>query len=532
VWVAHGCELILDEEDAEKVADLQDFFPCPCPAYGVVQSGSLVPVPDVMQYKDQLDELNLLTARIHALSDALEAKGFYPAGGAEIGDAVQAAIQMKSPGRILVPISNWAAFGGSKEIIVWLPIVEIAQTITQCVTLREQIIQDIYQIMGLSDIMRGATDARETLGAQELKSQFGSTRIRDKQNALVRLARDLVVIASDIITDKFDDETIIYMSQTQLPTEKLQREQARYVMQQVAQQQQAMQMLPQTPQFAQLQQTNPDALQQITQQGQQLISTGQQTITEIMGKPTFEQVMTLLRDERARAFILDIETDSTIMIDENTEKQRRMELIGVMAQLLPQLTAMIAAEPQTAQFAGEVFKFAVAPYRAGRQLDGAVDSLVQVMQQKAQAPRGDDPTTATNKVTMQIEQMKNQTQQQKDKTDADLKQRELQQKDEHAKLKIASNEKIKLAQLQQKEGDAAAKAQQSQLDMMESREEHQQKMIEGQAKIEQGRQKIDLQRQQAAVKQQDMAARADERRAMQQFKMSQPQPVQRGGMPR
>ena len=56
VWVAKGCEDILDEDDPHL--DLQDFFPCPKPAYGTVQRGRLVPVPDVMQYRDQLDEMN------------------------------------------------------------------------------------------------------------------------------------------------------------------------------------------------------------------------------------------------------------------------------------------------------------------------------------------------------------------------------------------------------------------------------------------------------------------------------------------
>ena len=100
-----------------------------------------------------------------------------------------------------MPISNWAAFGGSKEVIIWLPIDMIAQTITSLVALRKQIIDDIYQIMGLSDIMRGATDPQETLGAQQLKTQYGSTRIRDKQQELVRLARDLVEITTEIICE-------------------------------------------------------------------------------------------------------------------------------------------------------------------------------------------------------------------------------------------------------------------------------------------------------------------------------------------
>ena len=166
LWVAKGCEKILDEDDPHL--DLRGYFPCPKPAYGSVQRGSLVPVPDVLQYKDQLDEINLLTGRIHALSDALEAKGFYPAGGAELADAIEAAIKTKTSGRVLVPISNWAAFGGSNEVIIWLPIDMIANTIQTLVTLRTQVINDIYQLTGMSDIMRGSTDPQETLGAQQL----------------------------------------------------------------------------------------------------------------------------------------------------------------------------------------------------------------------------------------------------------------------------------------------------------------------------------------------------------------------------
>ena len=49
-------------------------------------------MPDVLQYQDQLDEIDQLTARIHALADALEVKGFYPSGGAEVAEAIQTAM--------------------------------------------------------------------------------------------------------------------------------------------------------------------------------------------------------------------------------------------------------------------------------------------------------------------------------------------------------------------------------------------------------------------------------------------------------
>jgi hypothetical protein len=357
LWVAHGCEDILDEADPHL--ELTGFFPCPCPAYGSLQRGSLLPVPDIMQYRDQLEEVNLLTGRIHALSDALEAKGFYPAGGAELSEAIQAAVKTATPGRMLVPISNWAAFGGSKEVIIWLPIDMIAQVITALVDLRKQVIEDIYQIMGLSDIMRGATDARETLGAQQLKSQFGSSRIKDKQMEMERISKDLVMLTSEIITEKFADKTIIEMSQTQIPTKAMLEKAAGSIQRDM----QAMMM-----QARQQNQGDPQQMQQVQQQMQ----TMQEAVQKITEKPTIEQVLRLLKDQRIKAFVLDIETDSTILVDERAEKGRPRRVPRRAVNVLPQLSAMIAAGPDCgvlrrgAQVCGRSLPRRPFPGRCGR----------------------------------------------------------------------------------------------------------------------------------------------------------------------
>ena len=384
VWVAEGCEDILDEAEPEELAQLQGFFPCPKPAYSATQPGSLIPVPDVLQYKDQLDEVNTLTGRLHALAQYLEVKGFYPAGSAEISDAVQAAVRTNSKGRVLVPISNWAAFGGSKEVIIWMPIDMIANTITAVIAVRKQIIEDIYQVMGLSDIMRGATDPGETLGAQQLKSQYGSVRIRDKQGEMVRLARDIEEIMAEIMCSEFDFDTLLEMSQMEIPTNAEQQQklimlaqQAQMIQQQAVQQVQQAQAAPQAQGMAQ--QQNPEANKQLEQQFMQLKG----NIEDEQQKPTAEQVEKFIRDYRTTAFILDIETDSTIQADENAEKQRRGEFMGMMAALLPQLGALIAAEPGSAEFCGELLKFSVAPFRVGRTLDGSIDNLVEQIEMKA-----------------------------------------------------------------------------------------------------------------------------------------------------
>jgi hypothetical protein len=539
IWVAQGCELILDEDDPHL--ELRNFFPCPEPSYGTCQRGSLVPVPDVLQYRDQLEELNLLTGRIHALSDALEVKGFYPSGGAEIAEAVQAAIMTKTPGRLLVPISNWAAFGGSKEVIIWLPIDQIATTIQALVMLRKQVIEDIYQIMGISDIMRGATDPSETLGAQQLKTQNGSTRTRDKQQELVRFARDLVEITLEIITQHFDEVTMIEMSQTQLPTQAMQAQAAQQLfsqMQQLQQQQMQMQQQPQqqlsppettgasttgsAPPAPPAPGQDPQA-QQLQQINSQMQDLGRQ-LQKLREQPTIEQVLLFLKDNRAKSFVLDIETDSTILADEQAEKQARTEFVGVLGQLLPQLSAMITAEPQTADFCGELLKFATAPFRAGRSLDGAIDELVEQMKAKAAQPHGQDP----NAGLIQVAQIKAQTDREKLAADNQQHDADLAQKDRHKTWELNNQKEIERIKLGAKAQDDQAKMQVQGQKMQESRESHQAHMIELSQKLQADRVKQDMVAQSHAAKQQDMASKANERQQMNTFRMQQPV----GGRPR
>jgi hypothetical protein len=485
VWVAEGCENILD--DADPHLKLRNFFPCPKPAYGAVQRGSLVPVPDALQYADQLKEINLLTGRIHALSDAVEVKGFYPSGGDEVAEAVQTAIAIKTPGRVLVPIANWAAFGGTKEVIIWLPIDQIATTITGLVALRKQIIDDIYQITGLADIMRGDTDPTETLGAQQLKTQYGTTRIRDKQQELVRLARDLVEISLEIMIEKFDDETLVEMSQTQLPTTVMLRQQAQQLTQQIQQLQQSAPPPPQgaapTPSTPASGLQGPDPAQAVAQAQQNQVRQLVQQLEQLQQQPTVEQVLYFLRDNKARAFVLDIETDSTVMADENGEKQRRTEFVGVLGQLLPQLAQMIAGEPKTAEFCGELLKFATAPYRAGRALDGAVDELVEQMKLKGAQGQGDDATTATNKTMIQVEQIKQQTAQQKIQLDAQYHLAQLAQDDQHKQMELANQRQLKQMELTARAGDSQAEMAVQAQKMQESREAHQAQLMANQQKM-------------------------------------------------
>jgi len=501
IWVAEGCEKLLDDDKPHL--KLEGFFPCPRPAYGTLQRRSLIPVPDMVQYKDQLEEINELTARIAALSEAVKVRGFYPAGAGEIGDAIEAAIKSVSDNAVLIPVSSWAGLGGAapKDTIVWLPLEMIATVIAQLVELRKQLIDDVYQITGLSDIMRGSTEASETLGAQQLKSQYGSIRIRDRQDELVRVARDLTRIGAEIMAENFDKKTLLDMTQMDLPSDadvakraKAMTDQARDIERQIAQ-------AAKDPEIMKLAQANPDkaqqAMQQARQQAQQLMQQAERMKDETV---TIDKAMGLLKDQRLRPFILDVETDSTIAPDENAQKQRATEYLTAMGGLLQQAVPAIQALPPIAPLVADTIKFAQSQFRVGRQLDQSVEEFTEVMKQIGKQPPPDPnhANKAADEAGAQAAQQKAQMDAQAHQADMQSKQidgqiriQEAQQKAQAEQQRLQADLVNKQAEGERAASEAAIRAQGMQADQAASAQKHAQAMELGALQIEKLRLEID-----------------------------------------
>jgi hypothetical protein len=190
---------------------------------------------------------------------------------------------------------------------------------------------DVYQITGLSDIMRGQTEASETLGAQQLKSQYGSVRIRDRQDEMVRIARDITRIAAEIMAENFQPRRCsICRSSRSRPTPRS-RPGAPLAAQLKQLQARAGRARPRRiPKIQQLAKANPDQAKQIIGQVQQAQGL-QGQIQKLQADADDREGDALLREQRLRPFVLDIETDSTIAPDEDAQKQRATEFVTASA---------------------------------------------------------------------------------------------------------------------------------------------------------------------------------------------------------
>lgn len=492
VWVAEGCDTVLDE--GEPHLELEGFFPCPRPAYGTTQRRSLIPVPDYVFYKDQLEEINELTARIAALAEAVRVRGFYPAGAGEIGDAIDAALKSNDNRQVMVPLSGFAAFGNSsaKDTIIWLPIDMIVTTIAALVELRRQLIDDVYQITGLSDIMRGSTDANETLGAQKLKSQYGNVRIRDRQAELVRVARDITRIAVEIMAENYSSKDLLDMSQMDILTDADIKQQIKQIEQQArAQVEQALA----DPHIAAQAQQNPQQAQQMLAQLEQQTRAQVQELEET---PTVEDIMALLKEQRLRPFVLDIETDSTIQPDEDAEKQRRAEFLTAMSTTITSLSALVTQMPGSAQFAGEVLKFALAPYRAGRELEQSVDDFIDQLGQ-SQQQQAEDPEAI--KARAEAEKMQAETQ--RANAEFEMKARAEQAKIDRERQKSEAEVRVTVTELDAKLREMMAASQ-------DRAQKHAQDMEKGALDIAKLNKQIEAIGVQIAAKAQDADIKADQ----------------------
>lgn len=215
VAVVEGYDKLLMKHSDEL--KLQGFFPQPEPTLLIETPDSLIPIPEYTMYQYQAEELNTITQRISKLVDAMKVKGFYPGE-----DVAKMQSLMASDENILVPVDGWAAYaekGGLKGMIDWMPIKEIVDVWQKLVIQREQLMQQIYELIGISDIQRGSSDPRETRGAQELKANFGGRRLRPKQQRIQRFFRDILRIKAEIIAEHFDPKTLQMMTGTEVTME-------------------------------------------------------------------------------------------------------------------------------------------------------------------------------------------------------------------------------------------------------------------------------------------------------------------------
>jgi hypothetical protein len=337
LWISKSLGKIIDERD--DPLQLENFFPCPKPLYSTLTTDSLEPIPDFVIYQDQARELDTLCDRIDGLINALKVRGVYDASNSELQRLFS-----EGENNTLIPVDNWQAFAekqGMRGAIDLVDIAPFAAALAQCYQAMEQVKGQIYELMGIADIQRGQTDPNETLGAQIIKSNNASGRLKTMQHAVVDFATTILSIKAQIICTHFTDETLVQIS----------------------------------------------GAMQLSEQDKQMIP----------------QAIALLRDQASKNFRIEVTSDSMIYQDEQQEKQDRVAFLAAVGQYLQMALPAAQAAPELTPMLVEMLKFGVTAFKAGKQLEGIIDETADKLREtaKQQAQQPPQPPVELQKVQME-----------------------------------------------------------------------------------------------------------------------------------
>lgn len=342
IWVSPGVEVPLDVVD--DPAELTDFFPCPRPLFATLTNDELVPVADFIIYRDQIRELDTLTNRISLLQSALRVVGVY--------DSSQPALQnLLSSGQEnrMVPVNQWAAFaekGGLKGVTDFMPIEQIAKVLEGLNIAREQVKQTIYELTGMADIIRGASKASETLGAQQIKSKFANLRLSSRQQQVAEFVTAILQLKAEYLCTLYSPETILRISSADQIQEAIE---------------------------------HPERVQQAIQ---------------------------MLKNDKLRHYRIEVASDSMLEPDEAQERDRRNDFMSTVSNFMNAIKNVAAIAPEMFPVALEMLKFTVRGFSVGRSLESAIEDASEAIKKRLAAPKPEEPSD--NQIKVQITQFQEQ----------------------------------------------------------------------------------------------------------------------------
>lgn len=336
--------------------ELSGFFPCPRPLNFMKKSSTLIPTPLYEHYRSQAQELNDITRRLKAIIKAIRFRGAYNSTVEGIEKI------LKADDNELVPVDNLASMPDNTtmdKLLYVIPVHDLVQTAQSLYEQRESCKQVIYEITGISDILRGASVASETATAQNIKNQWGSLRLKKMQKEVQRYCRESLAIMLEIAAAKFEVTT--FQQMTGLPFLLAgQKQQIAGQMQQATMRYQsiatALQAQGQPPQ-----QTPPPQLPP--------------ELAKVMELPAWEDITKLLANDVTRSYKTDIETNSTIDAEAAQDKQDISELLTGLSQFLQTVGPLIQEGVLPMEIAKEMLLVITRRYNFGSNLEDMLQTM-------------------------------------------------------------------------------------------------------------------------------------------------------------
>jgi hypothetical protein len=334
----HSGTTLLEEQD--DPLGLPGFFPCPMPLIANLTTTEFKPTPDFFLAQDLYNSVDILQTRITLLTQALRVVGVYDKSNDGLKRMLTEATEND-----MIPVDNWAMFaekGGMRGTVDWLPIDVIATVLEKLIAVRNDTLNLLYEVTGMSDILRGSGDQYTSAAAEKLKAKFASIRVQAIQDRFADFASQLMTFEAVIISNHFSPETIARKSNIQYS------EDAKF---------------------------NPELIPAAIQ---------------------------LIKDSDAAAYRVKIRPESVAMVDYAQLKAERTEYLTALSTFLQSGQAVMKQEPGAAPFLLKLMQWGLAGFRGSDEIEGVIDRAVEAMEKKGEQP----PQPTPEQIKAQAEQQK------------------------------------------------------------------------------------------------------------------------------
>lgn len=368
-------------ESSEPPTKFEKFYPCSV----IRQSAdpdSVVPVSDYAHVRDQILEVERLTTRIHAVTQAIRTNFLYDAA---MGPTVEQLFAGDLKG---TPIINWPSYkgrGGLQAGVEFYPVEPFVNALNVLQGARGAALQQLYETMKVSDLLRGTSEQYKSATANRLENQWSSLGLVVRQNMFSKFISDGISNLGTIVAEQFDPETILEIGDAHALIEP-----TIYIPPAPPMPEMTLEgMPPMAPPPA------PDPLQKIDEMKQQIIG--------------------LLRDNKKRSYRIQIATDSMIAIDQQQQQQDGAMLIEQAGQFFDQMRGLVDQYPPLLDFSISLFQNMIKRMKGGKELDGIftkamqqVGEIAKAKEEAAKQPPPPDPTTLEVQGRLQIAQVESQ----------------------------------------------------------------------------------------------------------------------------
>jgi hypothetical protein len=355
--------LLSKEEDGYN---LKNFFPIPLPM-GLNDSKKLLPQPLYKQYKTHAENLSEIDERIASLIKQAKFTGVYTS----LVEQSDVEGIMNGEDGEFKPLKSTSNIDDARKLILFKPLAEIVNTITVLRQEKLALKNDIQEITGLSDIVRGYSIASETATAQQLKGNFAISRIQPLQKEVEFTIRDTLRLLAELAVEKYSMLELMEITGLKIHDVEKIAEATQIKLDNIVKDA-ISQLNPQDPKYQ-------EKLQMLSTQAQVGYKKTMDKIQEDLKGYAIEykdlnKLEKMLKSDKLRCINIDIETDSTIKIDQNQEKADRVAYIQTISNMVQLMAPVVQSGVISKDALNEFIIFASKPFKVGRNLENFLRS--------------------------------------------------------------------------------------------------------------------------------------------------------------